>query len=252
MFQSKALVTTNTDIGNSIHIVEMKVPEIAEIITPGQFVNIRTSDSFFPFLRRPFSVCDRRGDCISIMFNVFGEGTKLLAAKRSGDSVDILGPLGNGFDISFNESNLLIVAGGLGAAPFPYVTQMLGHKNISTYIGGRTKRDIITHKLQNIRIATEDGSAGFEGNVIQLLAEDLAKFNPGDTRVFTCGPNAMMRALKQALSGKGFVIEASVESAMACGFGICQGCPIEHTSSPDMYKLICKDGPVFNLEEISF
>lgn len=252
MFQSKAVVTANTDIGNSIHIVELKVPEIAEIITPGQFVNIRTSDSFFPFLRRPFSVCDRRGNCISVMFNVFGEGTKLLAAKRPGDLVDILGPLGNGFDISFRESNLIIVAGGLGAAPFPYVTQMLGNKKITTYIGGRSAKDIISYQLQNIKIATDDGSAGFHGNVIQLLTEDLVNYTPGDTRVFTCGPNAMMRALKQALSGKGFLAEASIESAMACGFGICQGCPVEHTSSPDIYKLICKDGPVFNLEEISF
>ncbi|GMU84845.1 MAG: dihydroorotate dehydrogenase B (NAD(+)), electron transfer subunit [Ignavibacteriales bacterium] len=254
MYQVLARVTDNKKIAENIHLLEFEAPVIAGVIKPGQFLNLRVNDNLFPLLRRPFSICEVKGDRISVMFNVTGEGTKILAQKKQSDVVDILGPLGKGFTLNFEEKTVIIIAGGLGAAPFPYLTKELQNsgKEIFTVIGGRSSRDIIKYGLTNLYIVTEDGSEGMRGNVIDCYNNTLSNILSGTKfRVLTCGPNGMLRALKNYFSQEGMIIEASVESAMACGFGICQGCPIEHAESPDAYKLICKDGPVFNLHEIT-
>jgi dihydroorotate dehydrogenase electron transfer subunit len=205
----------------------------------------------FPLLRRPFSICDVEGENIFLMFNVLGEGTKILANKHAGELVDILGPLGNGFNLDGEYKNAIIVAGGLGSAPFPLVSRIIkAKKNIISFVGGRSKQDIITYGLQNFLIATDDGSDGFKGNVVQLLEKNLEKLDVKTSKVFGCGPNAMLRALKDFCIKHNLECEVSTESAMACGFGICQGCPIESTTNDDKYLLICKDGPVFNIKDV--
>lgn len=254
MYQVHARVTDNKRIGENIHLLEFESPVIARVAKPGQFLNLRVNDSFFPLLRRPFSICDVNGEVISVMFNVMGEGTKILSQKKENDTVDILGPLGHGFSTDFNEITSIIIAGGLGAAPFPFLTQELKRKDkkIISFVGGRTSKDVITYGLTDCYIATDDGSSGFKGNIIELLESRTELLDKEKSfRVFTCGPNGMTRALKKYFSNGKIIVEASVESAMACGFGICQGCPIEHSENPDIYKLICKDGPVFNLEDIT-
>lgn len=214
-------------------------------------LNIRVSESIYPLLRRPFSVCDVEGDFFYIMFNVFGEGTQILARKHYGDFIDVLGPLGHGFNLKGNYNTAIIVAGGLGAAPFPYVIRSLDKdKKIFTFIGGKTHQDVITHGMQNITIATDDGSLGFKGNVVELLNENIDLLKSGNIKVFGCGPNAMLRSLTEFCLTNNFDCEVSTECVMACGFGICQGCPIESTTDKDKYLLVCKDGPVFNIKDI--
>lgn len=253
MYQALACVTDNKKIAENIHLIEFEAPSIANVIAPGQFLNLRVNDNLFPLLRRPFSICDVNNDRISVMFNVMGEGTKILSQKKLNDYVDILGPLGNGFNLTFNEKKTVIISGGLGAAPFPYLTKELLNrdKEIITIVGGRSSQDIIKHGLTNLFITTEDGSEGLKGNVIDCLKDINNLLFETQYRVFTCGPNGMIRAIKKYFADNKIVVEASVESAMACGFGICQGCPIEHVQSEDTYKLICKDGPVFNLSDIT-
>lgn len=235
---------------NSIYLMKLYAPEIANNCSPGQFVNIKVSNSTFPLLRRPFSICDVEGENLLFMFSVFGEGTKLLAGKKPGEDIDLLGPLGRGFNIEGDYETAVIVAGGIGAAPFPFLTRMLpADKKIFTFVGGRSAQDVITYGIKNYLISTDDGSLGFKGNVVQLLESNSELLKNTKVKIFGCGPTAMLRALKVFSEANSFECEVSTESAMACGFGICQGCPIE-TPEKEQYYLICKDGPVFNVKSV--
>jgi len=239
------------EINQHIYLLKVFSPEITSIIKPGQFLNIRVSERVFPLLRRPFSVCDVEGDHLYLMFNIMGEGTSILAHKPIGSDLDILGPLGNGFNLDGNYQTGVIVAGGLGAAPFPFVTRkLIGKKNILSFIGGRTKDDVITYNLKNVKEASDDGSLGFKGNVVQLLVNNLELLRSHKIKIFACGPTVMLRALKEFCIENEFECEVSTECVMACGFGICQGCPIESTTESDKYLLVCKDGPVFNIKDV--
>jgi dihydroorotate dehydrogenase electron transfer subunit len=239
------------EFNHHIYLLKVHSPEITSIIKPGQFLNIRVAERVYPLLRRPFSVCDVEGDHLYLMFNILGEGTSILAHKPIDSDLDILGPLGNGFNLDGDYETAVIVAGGLGAAPFPFVTRELnGRKNILSFIGGRTKDDVITYNLKNVTEASDDGSLGFKGNVVQLLEKNLEQLKSQKIKIFACGPTAMLRALKEFCLKQYFECEASTECAMACGFGICQGCPIESTVEKDKYLLVCKDGPVFNIKDV--
>lgn len=251
MFIVNSPVVETLQVHENIFIQKIHSPEIARIVKPGQFLNVRVSINSFPLLRRPFSICDVDGENIFLMFNVLGEGTKILANKQKGDLIDILGPLGNGFNLNGDYKNAIIVAGGLGSAPFPFVTRIIkDSKNILSFVGGRSKQDIITYGMQNVQVSTDDGSNGFKGNVVQLLEKNLEMVDIKATKIFACGPNAMLRTLKDFCIKNNLDCEVSTESAMACGFGICQGCPIESTTNDDKYLLVCKDGPVFNVKDV--
>jgi len=104
--------------------------------------------------------------------------------------------------------------------------------------------------MKNIKVSTDDGSLGFKGNVVELLAQNADIFNLKKVKVFACGPNAMLSTLKEFCLQHNLECEASTECVMACGFGICQGCPIESSNNQDKYLLVCKDGPVFNIRDI--
>ena len=139
----------------------------------------------------------------------------------------------------------------MGSAPFPFVTRTLKNKkNISSFVGGRSIDDVITYGLQNCKTSTDDGSTGFKGNVVELLQNNLENIKSIKSKIFACGPNAMLRSLKIFCVENNLNCEVSTESAMACGFGICQGCPIESTTNSDKYLLVCKDGPIFNIKDI--
>lgn len=246
-----APIKEHLELDHNIYLLKVFAPEITTIIKPGQFLNIRVSDNIYPLLRRPFSVCDVQGDNLYLMFNIMGQGTNILAHKPLESMLDILGPLGNGFNLNGNYDTAVIVAGGLGAAPFPFFTRAIqDNKEILTFIGGRTFHDVIKYGMKNINVATDDGSEGFKGNVVQLLNENVALFKSKNVKFFACGPTPMLKALKTFCIDNDFECEASTECAMACGFGICQGCPIESTQTPDKYLLVCKDGPVFNMKDI--
>ena len=251
MFIVKSPVEQTIELENNILVIKVYSPEISSEIKPGQFLNVRVSETYSPLLRRPFSVCDVEGDFIFLMFNVLGEGTKILAQKRKGETIDLLGPLGHGFNLDDDYQTAVIVAGGLGAAPFPYfVKKIPNDKRIISFVGGKTNNEVITYGLKNILISTDDGSLGFKGTVIDLLNENLEILNKGKIKIFSCGPNAMLKAIKEFSIKNNFECEVSIESAMACGFGICQGCPVESTSNKEKYSLVCKDGPVFNVRDI--
>jgi dihydroorotate dehydrogenase electron transfer subunit len=145
----------------------------------------------------------------------------------------------------------VIVAGGLGAAPFPFLLKKLNPgKSPVCFVGGRSQKDVIKYSLKNIHVATDDGTEGFKGNIVELLQKNIETLKNNKVKIFACGPNAMLRALKEFTEKNNIECDASLESAMACGFGICQGCPIESTHNKDKYMLVCKDGPVFNIRDV--
>jgi len=186
------------------------------------------------------------------MFISVGGGTSVLQKKQRGEFVDVMGPLGNGFSLTGNFDKAVIVAGGIGAAPFQFLIKELDKtgKEIICFSGGRSKDDCITYEMKNALTATDDGSLGFEGNVVQLLGSEINKLKNDRIKIFGCGPTPMLKSLQQFCISNNFEAEISTESSMACGFGICQGCPIESTTNKDKFLLVCKDGPVFNVKDV--
>ena len=246
MYSERSFVQSVEKISDEIFLIKVFSPAIACIIKPGQFCNIKVSENALPLLRRPFSVCDVEDDCICFLFDVHGEGTNILSKKKNGDILEILGPLGKGFSSKDDFQTAIIVAGGLGAAPFPLLIKKIqGEKDIISLVGGRSGKQMVTRGLINISVATEDGSVGFKGTVLDLLQEKINKNDMKKFKIFSCGPNPMLKALQKICNENNYDCEISVESAMACGFGICQGCPIE-SADGESYLLVCKDGPVFN------
>lgn len=225
---------------------------LSENARPGQFINIRV-DNNFPLLRRPFSIFNVDGDKISIVFNVIGTGTKVLARKRKGDTIDVLGPCGNDF-LSFTDDSFdtaVFVGGGIGVAPFPFLTKRYPpQKEIITFIGGRHKELIIEKGLKNIRVATDDGSMGFQGTVLDKIKKDFAHSMPKKPRFFVCGPTRMMKAVAEYAKEINASCYASLECDMACGIGLCQGCNIEMTSGEKKYRLVCKEGTIFETQSV--
>jgi dihydroorotate dehydrogenase electron transfer subunit len=185
------------------------------------------------------------------MFQVYGEGTRLLAEKSAGDTLDLLGPLGHGFNLDKKYDSEVFVGGGIGMAPFPFLRRAVANDDrIKTFIGARSAKEIIDYGVINNYYATDDGSQGFHGNVVQLLEENAAELKELNCKIYACGPTPMFKALKEFTLKHNIDCEISTESAMACGFGICQGCPIKITGDDEAYSLICKDGPVFNIRDV--
>lgn len=250
MYIEKSRVESISEITNNIFLLKAYSPSIASVVKPGQFCNIKVSESGYPLLRRPFSICDVENDSIFFMFDIHGEGTKILATKNPNDELDILGPLGKGFILEGDYDTAIIIAGGIGAAPFPYLIKLIpGDKNVITFQGGRSKNNIVNYGMKNLVIATDDGSKGFHGNVVELFEQEKNNINSNNFRIFACGPNPMLKSLQEIAIKNNYDCQISVECAMACGFGICQGCPIDKLNE-DGYYLVCKDGPVFNADMV--
>ena len=255
MVQEHAPVDTVKKIATDIFQLSFLSPSISRSALPGQFVNVRTENSTVPLLRRPFSIFSVEGEVVSIIFNIVGAGTTLLSQKKTGDTLDVLGPLGNGVfpfdDEQFDTA--VFVAGGLGVAAFPFLNSRLGnHKKVITFLGARTSSYIVRNGLENIHVATDDGSEGFHGTVVDMLKKYMMENTFVRPRVYSCGPTPMMRALSKFCVEKSIPCYAALECEMACGIGLCQGCPVETAGSEKKYTLVCKDGPVFEVHDIIF
>jgi len=248
LFTVLSTVESLERLNKNTFLLKVKAPQLATAIKPGQFCNIKVSDADYPLLRRPFSVCYTDGDTVYFMFDIQGEGTRILAEKKTGDQLDILGPLGNGFNTEGDFEVAVLIGGGIGVAPFPLLIKHLEGKEILTFVGARNSEQLIKWGMRNILVATDDGSEGFNGNVIAYFQSEANKLENKKIRIFGCGPNPMLKAL-QKVAEKKYDCQLSIESAMACGFGICQGCPVKKSDGMGYY-LVCKDGPVFNSDQI--
>jgi dihydroorotate dehydrogenase electron transfer subunit len=254
IMQQICRVKSCDEIAEKTFLLRFTSSDIAAVAQPGHFVNVLTADfGEGPLLRRPFSISRIDNDIVELLFHAIGEGTILLSRKRAGDTIDVLGPLGQSFHRDADYETALIVAGGIGVAPFPFLTADLQQrrKHIETFIGYRNARQIISTNMINIHLATDDGSQGFHGNVVQLLEQFMNHADLGKAKIFGCGPTVMLKALKELAQRKKLCCEISLEGQMACGVGICQGCPVERTGEGRHYALVCKDGPTFLTTEVN-
>ncbi len=241
------------EVAKKTFLLRFISPEIAASAQPGQFVNVITTENGVgPLLRRPFSISRIEENIVELIFHVVGIGTNLLSRRQYGDLIDVIGPLGQPFHVNADYDNALLVAGGIGAAPFPLLTDHILKrcKHIETFIGYRNMGQVFNNHLQNVHISTDDGSVGFHGNVVQLLESYLDQNDFGKLKIFACGPTVMLKALAELAIRKNICCEMSLEEQMACGFGICQGCAVERTESTAKYALVCKDGPTFLSTEV--
>lgn len=237
----------NSPTGN---IYRMKLAGDTEAITtPGQFVNIRLSGHF---LRRPISVNDLEDGILTLLYKVVGEGTTEMSEMLSGQKLQILTGLGNGFDISQAGDHPVLVGGGIGTAPLYLLAKEI-KKNmenkdqecrISVVLGFRTAEEIFYRREFEdlgceVIIATEDGSEGTKGFVTDALPEEFSY-------LYTCGPEPMLKAVFRKMPGNRSG-QFSFEERMGCGFGACMGCSCKTVTG---YKRICKDGPILRKEEI--
>jgi len=252
MIQTISPITSLQNVAPGIWVMNIKAPEIASKTNAGQFINIKVSDYSLPLLRRPFSIYHVVGDEIKIIFNVVGIGTTILSQKKIGDTLDIIGPLGNQFKIIDDYETALVVGGGMGVATLPILTSAIKGitKKIVSYLGARTSIQLISHYLENLYTATDDGSAGYNGTVVDLLRSHLLKNKFAKPKMFACGPPAMLNSISALTKEFNIPCEISLESVMACGVGICQGCPVELINNEKKYALVCKDGPVFDVGSI--
>jgi dihydroorotate dehydrogenase electron transfer subunit len=253
-------VSGQREMAAGIFLLELESPELAEKCLPGQFIHMRTADGWDPLWRRPFSIHriseDRRH--IRILYRRVGKGTSRMASLKSGDAVNLLGPLGNPFDLAAEIETALIVAGGLGIAPVMFLADRLARPVGKTVLlwGVRHSGELFgleEWKKSGVRIltATEDGSAGFHGRVTDLLAGFLSDERPRSPVMgFACGPAPMLENMQAIARSSGFRWQASLEERMACGAGVCQGCAVRVRNKG--YQMVCSDGPVFELGEIAF
>ena len=236
----KLRIKSNKEISTNIFQIELEM-DIDREIKPGQFFMVRGWEANDPFLPRPISVADVGEKSITFLYEVRGRGTHIISKLRTEDTLDILGPLGNGFDLE-GKGKKAIVAGGIGIAPLVYLLKNL-EDEVDFYAGFRSEvywMDKVEKYAKDLYIATEDGSVGHKGFSID-------KFDPRKyDEVLTCGPMPMMERVLELCQGL-VPVQVSMESRMACGIGACLGCTIE---TSDGMKRVCKDGPIFKGTEV--
>ena len=259
----KARVISNREVADDHFLLEAAAPYLGKNSSPGQFVMVKARDKGTdPLLRIPLGVHAIKKSGISLLYKVVGTATELLSAKKAGDEIDILGPLGNAFETKpalGKRTVAVLVAGGHGVAPLYALAAELARKKkkIDCYIGAGTKRHVVcARELKKlgarVHVATEDGTQGHKGYVTDLLKKHLELNTrcPGpDTVIYACGPRPMLAELARITSSGKSETQVSLDAYMACGTGACLGCAVRTKQG---YKMVCKDGPVFDIEEIDW
>jgi len=283
--QMTARVAGHRDAGAGHRWLELAMPAGFAQPAPGQFVQLLLADPSAVLLPRPMSVAGMRrlGRALSIEFVYapVGAGTQILAALEEGDPVDVLGPLGRGFPLD-QPGVPVLIAGGRGVAPLLFAAETLAGggrlregRRCEFLFGARDRAHLVAltdarAHLQRLggrlHLATDDGSAGFKGNVLALL-DSLAPRLEGAPVLHACGPHAMLRAVAEWALARGVPAYLAMESVMACGTGVCRGCPLPRSiaaraafrsdRTPSLYgnhefAMCCTEGPVFEAHDLDW
>jgi dihydroorotate dehydrogenase electron transfer subunit len=267
-----AEVVENAWLYGDTHITWFRSPELAHGAYPGQFLMLRSSDDAAyaehglgraddPLLPRPMSYHRIRqgteGNEWSILYDVVGRGTAWLSRRKAGDRVYCWGPLGRGYEIDRSANNLLLVGGGIGIAPLVWLAEeaVAAHKNVTLVIGARSAEHVFPSKLLpeqvEIVVTTDDGSAGRKGFATEPFGELLEWCD----QAFACGPTPMFRAMADVVRKARMrrSVQLLLEERMGCGTGICYGCAVEvRVRGGRQMKLVCKDGPRFDVRDVVF
>jgi dihydroorotate dehydrogenase electron transfer subunit len=266
----KTIVLSNQEISPGYFRMKILAPGYSTLAQAGQFVRLRVLDSLQPLLRRPFGIfrvgfmpadCDEMApkEFIEIIYKVVGSGTEIMKNLHPGDPVELLGPLGNGFDLGVPTEEKILVGGGIGLVPlYMLAEELVRESSVRLLMGGRTRDDIITvtefERLGvEVSVTTEDGSLGEEGLVTQVLERTLEKY-PSAT-VYACGPMPMIEAVEKICTERKVALQVSLEALMACGVGACLGCVVKgaaHSDENPQYLCTCTQGPVFSAEKLDW
>ena len=280
----RATVAFNRPISTAYLHLGLAAPGFPVTFQAGEFVMVRPSWVGDPFLPRAFSIyrisggggaTGSRGEgsppVIEILYKVLGKGTQHLSRMEPSQEVEILGPLGNAFAPPDDLTLAVLVAGGIGVPPIAALAAQMrnaecGMRNVEVFLGGKTSEDILCVKDfeetgASVHITTEDGSLGTRGLVTDLLRPFLltphavrlsAHDEASRLALYACGPPGMLAAVARLAEEFAVPCQVSVEANMACGFGACMGCAIEVKADVTTYKLVCKDGPLFDSREIKW
>ena len=250
----KSTVAEQKKLAEGIYSMWLLAEEIAVQAKPGQFISVYSNDKS-RVLPRPISICeiDREQGKLRIVYRVVGKGTEEFSKALAGDTFEILGPLGNGFPLEKAKGKrVLMVGGGIGVPPMLQTAKEAEAEAV--IVSGYRNNDLfLKEELENagsLYIATEDGSVGTKGNVLDAIRENGIQADV----MFACGPTPMLRALKQYAEEKNMPCWISMEEKMACGIGACLACVCQ-SKNVDAHshvhnKRICKDGPVFLSTEV--
>jgi len=257
-------IIENRQVASNTFLMRIAAPEIAGNTRPGQFVMVHTrvEPRANPLLRRPFSIhrTTPEGD-LYLLYCPVGSETGRMSEMAPGEKLKVLGPLGNGFDLELAESEAYLVAGGAGLAPiWALAGAFQGKVHTRLFYGLRSAKEVVDFiggasgpvQPDEVILTTEDGSAGTRGLVTEPLAQALGS---RPVPVFACGPRPMLAAIAALAQEAGVAAQVSLEERMACGMGLCMSCSVEtadSTKAEPAYARVCKDGPVFNVEEIKW
>lgn len=254
---TKIKILQKEEVNKNIFKFKCLSPEIAKDCKPGQFIEIRVSKTFEPFLRRPISIynVDIENQTIEFIFQVKGRGTEFLSQMEEGDLLDVIGPLGeNGFDVK-KCKNIAIIGGGIGIFPlYELAKRNISSINVYTYLGFRNSEMVMLEKefekvSTKLTITTDDGSYGKSGYAINYLKEEFERLNIDG--IFACGPLPMLKSIQEFARNQKIYCQISLEEMMGCGIGACLGCAVKYkTDTEDTFKRVCKEGPVFNALEV--
>ncbi len=251
-----ATVILNEKVAKDIYKMVLQFEDMPSEIKGGQFVHVKLNDSAH-ILRRPFCICDydMERKTIDVFYAVVGEGTKILSEYTTGERLQAMLPLGNGYMPSKDVRKVVLLGGGMGSAVLPAIPTTYPNLEYYTYLGFANKDKVILEnemagKSKDIVVATDDGSYGKKGFVTNILAEDIDRIRPDV--VFCCGPEVMYKALKKSLDGHNVPIVVSLEARMGCGIGACLvcNCKVRRAGEEETYVRVCIEGPVMNLDEV--
>jgi dihydroorotate dehydrogenase electron transfer subunit len=269
MKQLKAKIIEHERIAPGFYRMRIGSEHLAKNSRPGQFVEIRCSEGGEVLLRRPLGVHRIWNGGIEVLYEVVGKGTELLSRKKPGEMLDVIGPLGNGFIVPramvYGLWSMVLIAGGVGVAPLVALAEALirgprsivhgKNSKLHVLIGARTKSQILCEKDFKklgceVKISTEDGSLGKIGLITEQLPKLLSTIDHRLLTIYACGPHPMLKAVSYIADASGIPCQVSMEERMACGVGVCLGCPVKVKSGG--YKMVCKEGPAFDAKEIAW
>jgi dihydroorotate dehydrogenase electron transfer subunit len=263
-------ILSNQEVSPDYYRMKILAPGISDLALPGQFVMFRSQAADEPLLRRPFGIFQTGklpSDCeglpdkefVEILYKVVGRGTAIMQELHEGDRVELLGPLGHGFDLTANGKELILVGGGIGLVPlYMLASELVKTNKVRLLIGGRSRKDVLmVTEFERLGVetyvSTDDGTLGEEGPVTQVLQRKLAKFP--DAAVYACGPMPMLEAVHRICQSCKVKLQVSLEAFMACGVGACLGCVVKgagHSEENPRYLCTCKEGPVFDAEDLDW
>lgn len=249
MYCCESEIISNIDISKDVYELIFVNEKIAQHAKAGQFLHVSIKDNGV-LMRRPISISgvDKNNNSVTILYQIKGRGTNYLSKLKKSDTIDTLGPLGNGFPIP-NGKKCALVGGGIGIAPLYQLAKKIDKCDV--YLGFRTNGYYVEKfkELSNkVYVTSDDGSIGRKGFITEILRENLSNYD----MVFVCGPKLMMKKIKYYCEEESIQCYLSLEEKMGCGIGACLVCSCK-TKSPEgkwHYSKVCNDGPVFNAKEV--